>query len=81
MSNEQNEANDQDLSSKTCEELLNIGELISLKEAAKRSGFSNSYLHDIAGSRLCAKQIDTFWLTTMAAVEAYKQNRNHKLKK
>lgn len=81
MSNEQNEANDQDLSSKTCEELLAIGEQLSLVQAAELSGFSYSYLHNIAGERLCAKRVGSYWLTTMAAIEAYKQTRSHKLKK
>ncbi len=56
---------------------LTIGELISLGEAAKLSGFSHVYLKDIAQSgRLRAKKIGRFWVTTLAAVEEYKETRH-----
>ncbi len=55
---------------------LTIGELISLAEAAKLSGFSVRYLQDIAKSkRLAAKKIGTQWVTTLAAIEEYKRTR------
>jgi hypothetical protein len=57
---------------------LTVGELISLAEAAELSGFSHSYLKDIAGNRLPAKRLGRYWYTTMAAVEYYKENRNSK---
>jgi hypothetical protein len=61
---------------------LTIGELINLKEAADSSGFSVSYLRDIATSgRLRAKKIGRDWLTTRAAVEHYRLTRAHILKK
>jgi excisionase family DNA binding protein len=60
---------------------LIIGELLSLTEAAKLSGFSPNYLRDIARSgRLSAKKVGRDWLTTLAAIEEYKQTRTHKLK-
>ena len=55
---------------------LTIGELISLAEAAELSGFSVSYLTEIANSgRLRAKKIGRQWVTTMVAIEGYKQTR------
>lgn len=55
---------------------LTVGELISLADAAKLSGFGVRYLQDIAQSgRLRAKKIARNWLTTMAAVEEYKRTR------
>ena len=81
MPDDQENNSNENLTSKTCTELLNIGELLSLKDAAKLSGFSHSYLTDIAGSRLCAKRIGSYWITTLAAVEEYKRSRSHKLKK
>ncbi|HEX2911029.1 MAG TPA: hypothetical protein VH186_09495 [Chloroflexia bacterium] len=60
---------------------LTIGELISLAEAAKKSGFSHFYLRDIAQSgRLRAKKIARNWVTTMAAVEEYKNTRKYIVK-
>jgi len=61
---------------------LTIGELISLAEAAELSGFSEGYLRQIAISgRLRARKIARNWVTTLAAVELYKHNRFHILKK
>ena len=60
---------------------LTIGELISLTEASKLSGFSVSYLREIAQrGRLKAKKISTVWVTTLDAVELYRRTRTHKLK-
>lgn len=57
---------------------LTIGELINLKEASEKAGFSISYLRDIAQTgRLKAKKIGRDWLTTMAAVEEYKRTRKY----
>lgn len=55
---------------------LTVGELISLAEAAEKSGFSEGYLRQIAISgRLKAKKIARNWVTTMAAVEEYSRTR------
>jgi hypothetical protein len=55
---------------------LTIGELISLADAAEKSGFSEGYLRQIAISgRLRAKKIARNWLTTIAAVEEYSRTR------
>jgi excisionase family DNA binding protein len=57
-------------------DLLALGDLITLKQAAERSGFSMGYLRAIAQhGRLRAKKIGKTWLTTMAAVEEYKRTR------
>ncbi len=63
-------------------DLLFVGELISLAEAAQASGFSMNYLRDIAVSgRLKATKIGRNWVTTLEAVNEYKNSRSHKLKK
>jgi hypothetical protein len=55
---------------------LTIGELITLAEAATLSGFSHSYLKDIAkNGRLKAKKSGGTWLTTVAAISEYKNSR------
>lgn len=60
---------------------LTIGELISLAEAAKLSGFTQDYLKKAAQrGRLKAKKIGRNWVTTAAAVEQYKNSRSHILK-
>ncbi len=57
---------------------LTIGGLISLKEAAEKSGFGIRYLQDIAKrGRLKSKKIGRDWLTTMAAIEEYKTSRKY----
>jgi hypothetical protein len=57
-------------------------ELISLKEASEKSGFSLRYLQTIAQSgRLKAKRIGSQWVTTLSSIEEYKRTRAHKLKK
>jgi len=57
-------------------DLLDLGDLITLKQASERSGFSMGYLRSIAQrGRLRAKKRDHNWLTTMAAVEEYKRTR------
>jgi hypothetical protein len=61
---------------------LTIGELISLAEAAKLSGFSHSLLKQMAEQgRLPAKKIARNWLTTLASVEEYKKTRSYVRKK
>jgi hypothetical protein len=58
---------------------LTIGELISLPEAAEKSGFSHELLKKTAKSgRLHAKKIGRDWVTTMAAIEEYKNSRSFK---
>ena len=57
---------------------LTIGELISLTEAAKRSGFSHSLFKQMAqNGRLPARKIGRNWATTMESVEVYKRNRSY----
>jgi hypothetical protein len=56
---------------------LTIGELITLPEAAQLSGLSHALLRDIVGKgRLRAKKYGPMWLTTMAAIEEYKNSRH-----
>jgi hypothetical protein len=56
---------------------LTIGELITLPEAAQLSGLSHDLLRDIARKgRLRAKKYGPMWLTTMAAIEEYKESRH-----
>ena len=58
-------------------DLLIIGDLISLQEAAKYAGLTKGTLHSYAKSgRLKAKKIGSFWVTTRAAVDAYLQSRH-----
>jgi hypothetical protein len=58
---------------------LTIGELISLAEAAEKSGFAQDYLKKIAyNGRLRAKKIGRNWVTTIRAVEEYKESRSLK---
>ena len=57
---------------------LNVGELISLAQAADLSGFTYNFLKEIAQSgRLKAKKIGRNWATTEAAIEEYKKNRTY----
>jgi hypothetical protein len=61
---------------------LTIGELLSLKEASEKSGFSIRYLQNIAKSgRLKVKRIGSQWVTSIASIEEYKRTRSHTLKK
>ncbi|NWJ97267.1 MAG: hypothetical protein HXX20_15895 [Chloroflexi bacterium] len=58
---------------------LTIGELISIIEASKLSGFSHVYLKEIAGSgRLRAKKMGRDWFTTMEAIAEFKKSRSFK---
>jgi hypothetical protein len=58
---------------------LTTGELISLAEAAKLSGFSHDNLKRVAQSgKLPARKIGRNWVTTLAAVEEYRKNRSLK---
>ena len=51
---------------------LTIGELISLTDAGDYSGYSVTYLQEVAQSgHLRAKKIGSDWLTTQTAVEIY----------
>jgi hypothetical protein len=57
---------------------LTVGELISLAEAAKRSGFSHSLFKQMAqNGRLPARKIGRNWVTTMESVAQYKRNRSY----
>jgi hypothetical protein len=56
---------------------LTIGELLSLSDASKLSGFSHFQLKTIARTgRLRAKKYGPIWLTTLAAIEEYKNSRH-----
>jgi hypothetical protein len=58
-------------------DLLAIGELITLQEAAEYAGLEKSSLHGYAKrGRLQAKKIGIYWVTTRAAVDAYLQSRD-----
>ena len=58
-------------------DLLTIGELISLQEAAEYSGLAKRSLHNYAQQgRLKAKKIGRMWVTTRAAVDEYLHSRN-----
>jgi hypothetical protein len=58
---------------------LTSDELLSLAEAANLSGLSMNYLRTIAiKGRLRAKKIGRNWVTTMAAIEEYKNSRSMK---
>jgi len=60
-------------------DLLTIGPLIGLTEAAEKSGYHAGFLRQaIKRGRLKAKKIASDWLTTMAAVEEYKNSRSLK---
>jgi hypothetical protein len=56
---------------------LTIGELITMSEASKLSGLSAALLRDIAqNGRLRTKKSGSIWLTTLAAIEEYKNSRH-----
>ena len=56
---------------------LTIGELITMSEAAHLTGFNSSFLGRLAAKgKLKAKKSGGIWLTTIAAIENYKENRN-----
>jgi hypothetical protein len=56
---------------------LTIGELMSLTEAAEKSGFSSAFLRQVAiKGRLRARRTGGIWLTTLAAIEEYKISRH-----
>ena len=64
MSNEANEGAEQSLPS--------LDQLISLKEAAKQSGMSNSHLRLLARTKeMWAIKMGRTWFTTEQAVQAY----------
>jgi excisionase family DNA binding protein len=56
---------------------LTIGDLMSMVEAAEKSGFSSDFLRELAAKgRLKAKRTGNIWLTTLAAIEEYKESRH-----
>lgn len=56
---------------------LTVGELISMSEASKQSGFDANFLRDLANKgRLKARRTGNTWLTTMVAIEEYKKTRH-----
>ena len=58
---------------------LTNGELITLTEASKLSGYNSSFLGRLAArGRLKAKRSGGVWLTTIAAIEEYKNTRSSK---
>ncbi len=63
-------------------DLLITENLITLKQASEKSGFSTGYLRSIAQrGRLQAKKLDNSWLTSMDAIEEYKRSRLQIIKK
>ena len=79
MSEDENQPQDKDITPQP--DPLTLGKLISLAEAAKLSGLSPDYLRKIAEKgRLRAEKIGRNWITTLEAVEQYKQTRSHILK-
>jgi excisionase family DNA binding protein len=58
-------------------DLLTLGELITLAEAAEYAGLGKRTLHDyIKRGRLKAIRKGWMWLTTRAAVDAYLTSRS-----
>jgi len=58
-------------------DLLAVGELISLAEAAKYAGLSHQSLRNyISLGRLKAKKIGSQWVTTRVAIDEYLASRN-----
>ena len=58
-------------------DLLTIGELISLQDAAQYAGLSRDSLQGyIRRGRLKAKKLGSQWVTTRAAVDEYLQSRD-----
>lgn len=58
-------------------DLLSIGDLISLQEAAEYCGLTKGTLHAYAKSgRLRAKKIGRMWVTTRAAIDHYLESRD-----
>ena len=59
------------------QDLLTIGELISLQQAAEYCGLTKGSLHEYAKKgRLKAKKIGRMWVTTRAAVDEYLASRS-----
>ena len=55
-----------------------IDELISLRQAAKSSGYTTNHLRLlISKGELWAKKIDSFWITTEEAVFDYLKNKSN----
>lgn len=58
-------------------DLLTVGDLISLQEAAEYAGLAHDSLQGyIRRGRLKAKKLGSQWVTTRAAVDEYLQSRN-----
>jgi excisionase family DNA binding protein len=58
-------------------DLLTIGDIISLQEAAAYAGLSKGSLYNYAvRGRLKAKRVGSQWVTTRAAVDAYLLSRS-----
>ena len=58
-------------------DLLTIGELITLQEAAEYAGLDKTSLPNyIRRGRLKAKKLGKMWVTTRAAVDGYLQSRS-----
>jgi len=58
-------------------DLLTVGELISLQDAADYAGLTRDSLQSyIRRGRLKAKKIGWMWVTTRAAVDAYLSSRD-----
>jgi len=56
---------------------LTIGQLITLTEAANLSDLNSAFLRQLADKgRLRAKKVGHFWVTTLAAIEEYKESRH-----
>ncbi|NTV65164.1 MAG: helix-turn-helix domain-containing protein [Oscillochloris sp.] len=59
------------------DDVLRIGDLLSLQEAAEYCGLTKGTLHDYAKrGRLKAKKIGRMWVTTKAAVDQYLLSRD-----
>ena len=55
-----------------------IDELISLRQAAKSSGYTTNHLRLlISKGELWAKKIDSFWITTEEAILEYMNNKSN----
>ena len=55
-----------------------IDELISLRQAAKSSGYTTNHLRLlISKGELWAKKIDSFWVTTEKAILEYMNNKSN----
>jgi excisionase family DNA binding protein len=59
------------------QDLLTVGDLITLQQAAEYCGLAKSSLHNYAKQgRLRAKKVGLYWVTTRAAIDQYLQSRH-----